>query len=106
MRLARQERQLSQTELAERIKIHRATLIRWESNLSAPTPEQEELLGRALGRRREWFHGEPPATMLNEDTLTLDEKMDVLLRRVGRVERRLELMTEMLQRLSGDLSPK
>lgn len=98
MRLARQQRQISQAELAERIKVHRATLIRWESNLSAPTPEQEKLLGGVLGRSQEWFHGEPPMQLVDEDTLTTDEKVDVLLSRLSRIERRLEFLAELLQK--------
>ncbi|MBN9420599.1 MAG: helix-turn-helix transcriptional regulator [Candidatus Eremiobacteraeota bacterium] len=101
MRQARRELGWSQAELAETLQVHRGTLIRWESNLSAPAPEQEEQLARAMGRTREWFQGEEPTpshlAVHNEDALSLEEKVDVLLRRVSRVEKRLEQIVALLE---------
>ncbi|MBS2040911.1 helix-turn-helix transcriptional regulator [bacterium] len=102
LRQARRERGWSQAELADNLQVHRGTLIRWESNLSAPTPDQEQSLAQIFGRPREWFHNEPPAARESllpvEDALSLEEKVDVLLRRVGRIERRLEQVMAMLEK--------
>lgn len=102
LRSARLERNLSQAQLAEGINVHRATLIRWESDLSAPTPEQEETIARALSRPVQWFREPPPSPQLyaEETALSTDEKVEVLLNRVGRVEKRLDYVVQLLERLA------
>lgn len=103
LRQARRERGWSQSDLAEHLQVHRGTLIRWESNLSAPTPEQEQSLAQIFARPREWFHNEPPAregALPVDDALSLEEKVDVLLRRVGRIEKRLERAVSILESLA------
>lgn len=102
LRSARQELGLSQADLAERIHVHRATLIRWESNLSTPTPEQEEQLAGALARSRSWFQQPQPEPQPGPPLdlgLSSDEKLEILLSRVGRIEKRLEQLTELMNRL-------
>ncbi|MBS2040438.1 helix-turn-helix domain-containing protein [bacterium] len=99
LRSARLELGLSQADLAQRLQVHRATLIRWESNLSAPTPEQEEQLSSVLSRGRSWFQQtlpEPPPRPSVELGLSTDEKLEILLSRVGRIEKRLEHLTELM----------
>jgi transcriptional regulator with XRE-family HTH domain len=97
LRLARQELNWSQAELGVRLQVHRATLIRWESNLSAPSEEQEELLATILARPREWFHLEFDSPSGQKKTLSLEEKVEILLRRVGRIEKALGQVLEHLR---------
>lgn len=56
LRRARREKNLSQEELAERLGVHRSTLIRWESGLCAPPKEQEQALSKVLGVPVNWFY--------------------------------------------------
>ena len=44
----RQEAQLSQEELADRVYVSRQTISNWELNETAPNPEQLKLLSQAL----------------------------------------------------------
>lgn len=60
LRRARREKKMSQEELAEKLGVHRTTLIRWESDMGHPPPEQQELLAELLERPLDWFfQGDP-----------------------------------------------
>lgn len=59
MRIARRLAGLSQNELADKMDIHRNTIIRWESKVSEPSELQAEVLAQALNQPVEFFYSEP-----------------------------------------------
>lgn len=56
LRKARRDKKLSQEDVAQLLGVHRATLIRWESDLSEPPTENIEELARHLERPVDWFY--------------------------------------------------
>ena len=54
--MARREAKLSQIELAERVDAHRSTIVRWESDVTAPTYDQVLTLAEKLEKQPDWFY--------------------------------------------------
>lgn len=76
---ARREKRLSQTELAEQLGVHRSTVVRWESGMVEPSPEQIDDIAVALSTPHSWFIEEAAEAIPYDDPLWL---MDPELRQV------------------------
>ena len=57
----RRSQRWSQSELADKLGVHRATLIRWESNLVDPPLPMADKLQELFGVPRDWFYKESDA---------------------------------------------
>ena len=76
LKLRRQER-WSQAELAEKLGVHRATLVRWESGLGEPPLSMADHLVELFGVPRDWFYTQEeehllqpaPAARVEDDLL-------------------------------------
>ena len=59
LRKARRLLNLSQKDVADKLDLHRNTVIRWESKLSEPSVLQAEALAHALGQSVDFFYTIP-----------------------------------------------
>lgn len=74
LRQARRYNRMTQTELAAEVGVHRTTLVRWESGMSEPSPEQIEQLAVATSTPADWFMGEAAEAISFDDPCWLMDR--------------------------------
>ncbi len=93
--LARERAGFTQSQLSERIGVHRTTLTRIESGQRQLDALELARLAEALGRSVEWFLTEPPAAIASRrDGLSADDDVRRLEDELEQTSRDVELLTD------------
>lgn len=107
LRLMREQRDLSQEDLANRLDIKPLQIWRWETGKTKPNSETVMSLARALGVTSDYLLGlsDDPSSRFDEDELTAMEQRLIRALRLGLLIEAHEMMVELSKANDSEASP-